>query len=200
MKQRGRPRQFDKNHVSQSMMELFWRQGFAATSLDQIADVTKVNRPSLYSTFGNKMDMFLMCLGRFSDKMSKLAKATMGEAQTLEYGLHSFFNGLIEIYYDEDGDDLQLGCFVFSTAIAESPGNVEIKDAVRTALDQVHHELRNLIATHRPQLATKEIDVAADTAVSIFLSIGVRVRAGMNRSDVEKAIENSVKATLKAVG
>ncbi|MFC6656272.1 TetR/AcrR family transcriptional regulator [Roseibium salinum] len=35
-------------------MQVFWKHGYAATSLDQICAATNLNRPSLYAAFGGK--------------------------------------------------------------------------------------------------------------------------------------------------
>ena len=40
-------------------MDVFWKDGFAATSLDDISAATGLNRPSLYGAFGDKRALYL---------------------------------------------------------------------------------------------------------------------------------------------
>lgn len=46
-------------------MRLFWRKGYAGTSLSDLTAATGVNRPSLYATFGNKEALFSRALDRY---------------------------------------------------------------------------------------------------------------------------------------
>jgi len=47
-------------------MELFWRQGYAATPLDRLVRRTGASRYGLYATFGGKRDLLLASLERYS--------------------------------------------------------------------------------------------------------------------------------------
>ena len=61
----ARTREFDPENALDSAMALFWRQGFAGTSVAQLVDETGVNRHSLYETFGDKQALYLQALKRF---------------------------------------------------------------------------------------------------------------------------------------
>ena len=39
-------------------MDVFWNDGFAATSLDDVSAATGLNRPSLYGAFGDKRALY----------------------------------------------------------------------------------------------------------------------------------------------
>src|SRR5256885_11252903 len=47
-------------------MELFWRDGYAATGLDRLVRRTGASRYGLYTTFGGKRDLYLASLERYS--------------------------------------------------------------------------------------------------------------------------------------
>ena len=61
---RGRPRAFEADVVLGLASERFRAGGFSATSLDDLAEATGLNRPSLYSAFGDKRSLYLAALGR----------------------------------------------------------------------------------------------------------------------------------------
>ena len=46
-RRRGRPRAFEADTALIQAMDVFWSEGFAATSLDDISAATGLNRPSL---------------------------------------------------------------------------------------------------------------------------------------------------------
>lgn len=55
----GRSREFDENVVLQKAMELFWKQGYEKTSLNDLVEHMGIHRRSLYDTFGDKHTLFL---------------------------------------------------------------------------------------------------------------------------------------------
>ncbi len=61
----ARPKEFDADAALLRAMELFWRQGFAATSLSQLVAVMGISRQSLYDTYGDKNRLFLAALDRY---------------------------------------------------------------------------------------------------------------------------------------
>ncbi len=50
-------------------MRLFWRKGYAATSIQDLTEATGINRGSLYAAFGNKQGLFLAVLDYYADKV-----------------------------------------------------------------------------------------------------------------------------------
>src|SRR5215469_1267563 len=58
----ARPKQFDQDQVLQKAIQLFCRQGFAATSTEDLMRVMSIGRQSMYDTFGDKRALFLRAL------------------------------------------------------------------------------------------------------------------------------------------
>jgi AcrR family transcriptional regulator len=64
---RGRPREFDVDAALDRAIDVFWRQGYEGTSLSDLTDAMGINRPSLYSAFGNKEDTFKRAVDRYAE-------------------------------------------------------------------------------------------------------------------------------------
>jgi TetR/AcrR family transcriptional repressor of nem operon len=45
---------FDENEVLNKAMNLFWKQGYSATSIQDLVSHLGINRASLYDTYGDK--------------------------------------------------------------------------------------------------------------------------------------------------
>ena len=45
----ARPRQFDPAEVEQALLDVFWSQGYARTSIEQLTEATGLSRGSLYA-------------------------------------------------------------------------------------------------------------------------------------------------------
>ncbi len=58
----GRPKQFDRDDALRAGMRVFWRQGFAATTTEELATAMGIGRQSFYDTFGDKRRCYLEAL------------------------------------------------------------------------------------------------------------------------------------------
>jgi len=64
----ARPRQFDEEKIVAAVRDLFWCQGYAATSLDDLMRVTGLGKGSIYGAFGDKRNLFLAVLRVYADE------------------------------------------------------------------------------------------------------------------------------------
>src|SRR5674476_323582 len=64
-KRRGRPRAYQPEVALGKALELFRKDGFAATSLDDLSAATGMNRPSLYGAFGDKRELYIKSYARY---------------------------------------------------------------------------------------------------------------------------------------
>jgi AcrR family transcriptional regulator len=61
----GRPRAFDPDVALDRAMHVFWAKGYDGASLSHLTRAMRINRPSLYATFGNKEQLFGKVLDRY---------------------------------------------------------------------------------------------------------------------------------------
>ena len=61
----ARPKEFEPDVALDRAMDLFWRQGYHATSLSDLTDHLGIARASLYGTFGSKHELYLQALRRY---------------------------------------------------------------------------------------------------------------------------------------
>jgi TetR/AcrR family transcriptional repressor of nem operon len=64
----GRLKQFDPEAAVSSAMDLFWRQGYGATTPADLVDALGIGKGSLYNTFENKRALFEQALRRYGDE------------------------------------------------------------------------------------------------------------------------------------
>jgi len=64
----GRHREFDVDKALDSVMDVFWRKGYEAASYTDLTKAAGVERPALYSAFGNKEAMFRKALDRYYER------------------------------------------------------------------------------------------------------------------------------------
>ncbi|MDB6001907.1 MAG: TetR family transcriptional regulator, partial [Rhizobacter sp.] len=61
-------RQFDEEQALEKALSLFWRKGFAQTSMQELAAVTGVQRGSLYNAYQGKEAFFLQVFERYRER------------------------------------------------------------------------------------------------------------------------------------
>ncbi|MDQ0896046.1 TetR/AcrR family transcriptional regulator [Agromyces ramosus] len=66
MAERGRPREFALDDALDRAIEVFWRQGYEGTTLENLTTAMDVSRPSLYAAFGNKEETFKRAVERYA--------------------------------------------------------------------------------------------------------------------------------------
>jgi len=77
----GRPKNFSRVQVLEKAMPVFWKHGFADTSLQDLERATGVNKSGLYTEFRNKEDLFMACLRHYLENQGKrglLTKEPLG--------------------------------------------------------------------------------------------------------------------------
>jgi AcrR family transcriptional regulator len=61
----GRPKGFSREEVLEKAMPVFWKHGFADTTLQELEQATGVNKSGLYAEFRDKEDLFVACLRHY---------------------------------------------------------------------------------------------------------------------------------------
>jgi AcrR family transcriptional regulator len=98
-RRRGRPRKYDPESALGRVTESFWKSGYAAVSLDELASAAGMNRPSLHAAFGNKHDLYLKTLQRYRDQSRAAAKALLEDDPPLRVYLRRFYGAALDTYF-----------------------------------------------------------------------------------------------------
>lgn len=122
-----RVKQFNENEVLTRAMNLFWRNGYSATSVEDLVQHLGINRASLYSTFGDKENLFKKSLALYRENnTSGLKEFFKSEPNVKEGFLKLFQMSIEESVQDKD----QKGCFVVNTTTELIPGDETINAAL----------------------------------------------------------------------
>ncbi len=188
---RGRPRKFDKAKTLQVILKLFLANGFAATSLDDIAAATRLTRPSLYAAYGNKTAMYLLCLETFAEQMAAAVLPPLQTGKDLQAALAGFYDGALDTYFGSKRQSQ--GCLAFTTAIADVTSDTQIRKAVGGFVQSLDAALTTCIAHHTPHLTEAEAESLAQLAAGMLMNIATRARAGARRDTLDPLAAASAK-------
>lgn len=59
--------EFDEEVAVRRAMEVFWEKGYKGASLRDLTEAMKINPSSLYNTLGDKHQLFIRCVQRYTD-------------------------------------------------------------------------------------------------------------------------------------
>lgn len=176
---RGRPRSFDIEQVLGLVADRFRDGGFSATSLDEIAEATGLNRPSLYAAYGDKKAMYLAALQRLHDTLDQSFDRLDAEALGLRDTIAALFAWSIASYLA--GPHGARGCLAIGTASAEA-----VKDAeIRAALDRILVLIDARVAAWFVRHGVADAAGRARLIGAIMHSLSIRARAGQPRETLE---------------
>jgi AcrR family transcriptional regulator len=145
-------KQFDEDEVLDRAMLLFWRRGFGATSMQDVAQATGVLRGSLYHAYGDKQALFLRVFGRYRAWFLDSLRAALA-APTAEEALRRYLRFAIDTVTAVDDDEVTRGCLTTKTATDETAMDDAIRAALRGLLDDVQRALAERLA--QPDAAGK---------------------------------------------
>jgi AcrR family transcriptional regulator len=174
----GRPRQFSREGVLQKALPVFWRYGFARTTLPDLERATGVNKSGLYSEFEDKEALYLACLDYYFETRQGMA-ILAGEP-------HGWDNISRFLEQAPSCDLGQNGCFSVNSLreLSGLPAAAEAK--IRAGRARLAEALKANIHAADPAL---DADRIADQ-ISIFFS-GLCIEANLqsDRGEISRRVE-----------
>lgn len=188
----SRPRLFDNEKALDAAIACFWRRGFEATSVRDLAVEMGINGPSLYNAFGDKRTLFMQALERYAKGSMRERIERIEREHQPKAALRIFFRDLVERSLS---DPQHLGCLIVNTALELAPHDAEIRALIASYFEEIESFFRRCLGR---ALAAGELAPPirpADSARSLLgVMLGLRVAA---RVKPEQALlEGMVRASL----
>ena len=138
-KKLGRPRNFDYDTALLAAMNVFWIKGYDGTSLKDLTNAMGISGPSMYAAFGDKRELFLKTIERYSD-VDGCEPIVVFEAEpNIQIALRKFLEIIIK--YATAHESGAKGCYLAST-VTTNIGEVEGVDGmVRDAINDSDERL-----------------------------------------------------------
>ncbi|PFU38231.1 TetR family transcriptional regulator [Bacillus cereus] len=114
----ARTREFDEDQVLDAAMQLFWEKGYEATSLSDLTSRMGIQRPSIYSTFGDKKELFEAALRRYTMSRASDIRNRLQSQSSVKEAFSIFFADVVN---EEYAGDLSKGCFCINTMVELAP-------------------------------------------------------------------------------
>ena len=182
-------RQFDEDAVLEVALKTFWKNGFAATSMIDVAEATGVQRGSLYNAYGDKERLFLLTYERYANRFLDSVRQTLSNPDP-SIALTALFKGVIASLIVGAPSR---GCLTTKTAIELPLAGKAIEARVKRLLEDLTTLIRDALSTPaaRRKLSC-DPGVAADLVVTFTRGLAVIERAYRNPQHLEKIAQQFV--------
>jgi AcrR family transcriptional regulator len=197
-KRRGRPRAYEPDVALGKALDLFRKEGFAATSLDDLSAATGMNRPSLYGAFGDKRELFIKSYQRYREDARAAMAGIFRDELPIRQRLARIYAVALDIYLSGDSPR---GCFTVMTAASEAVSDPDIRAMVLEGLAELD---KAFAACFRRAKEKGELPASADPAVlaqiasATIHTIAIRARAQTPRKELEAIVNGALDVMLGA--
>ena len=192
-KRRGRPRAVEAETALLQAMDVFWSDGFAATSLDDVSAATGLNRPSLYGAFGDKRALYLKAYDQYRKRMNEQFAPMFVAREPLRTKLTRILTAALDLYLS--GPNGPRGCFTVLSAASDAIADPDLHGLVGEAIDATDRAFGRLFTEAR---AAGELPENADprrlarVASATIHTLSIRARARVPRAEIAPIIDDAV--------
>jgi TetR/AcrR family transcriptional repressor of nem operon len=190
----ARTKEFDQEQALDAAMHLFWKQGYEATSIQQLVDATGVQRQSLYDTFGSKHEMFLQSLLRYQALGGRHLRTL---TKRYPKGGLPLIRAIFESIASQTVGDAR-GCFAANCAAELGSSDKAVAERVRIGRDGLEEVFERCLVQARDARELKNsssVSALAQFLVNAFF--GLRLIA--KTRPTKAMIDNVVSVTLAAL-
>lgn len=170
-------------------MHVFWRQGYEASSLQDLLGAMGLSRSSFYQAFESKPALFKRCIqfyrqGLVDELQSKLRKTGSGKAfiQTL----------FRDVAKETTGPDGRRGCLLMNTASEFAQSDPEIADLVSNSIKNLTRVFEKAVKQGQQQgdiPSDRNSHVLANYLVSSMSGLRNMVKAGADSKSIRQTAD-----------
>lgn len=188
----SRTRTLDDDTVLDRATEIFWRRGYAATSMRDLTEATGLSTAALYHRFNDKEGLFLETLRRYADQGLTERFTRLSALESPLQAIRTFFDELIEMSVD---DPEKLGCLLVNTVLDGAATSSAASALARERLGDVETFFRtSLQRAHHAGVIEPAIRPAmlAEVFLATVLAIRVFARLDPDRSRLRRLADHAL--------
>ncbi|WP_278484419.1 TetR/AcrR family transcriptional regulator [Achromobacter insolitus] len=190
----GRPREFDRDAALLAAMRTFWTQGYEGTSIQDLVAAMGVNKPSLYSTFGCKEEIFREAVELYDRIEGRATSQSLAKAGTAREAVETMLRANARAYVVEEGPR---GCMIVLSSLLGAPEN----ESVRAFLAENRLNGETMLRDRLAQgIAAGDLDSSADVGqlaafyTTVLEGLSIQARDGASVDKLNMIIDAAMLA------
>jgi AcrR family transcriptional regulator len=187
----GRRREFDVEKVLDAAVGVFWRKGYEGASYADLVEAAGVERPALYSAFGNKEALFRRALARYDELYLDYIPEALELPTAREVVTHILRKAVEHNTRFAD----RTGCLGINGAVAASDDAEPIRQALAEFRAAGRERLRERLKRAKAEGDLAEMarpDALAAFVMTVVQGIAVQAKGGMSRELLEAVAEQAL--------
>jgi AcrR family transcriptional regulator len=187
-KPRGRPVSFNQDEVLEKVLQVFWTHGYEGTAMSEIVEVLGINKPSIYTAFGNKEALFQKALEKYIAGPVAFIKLAFNEP-TAKQVAERFLTGAADFFSDKTHPD---GCMVVQGALSCGKNAELIKKMLISHRQQLEQSFRNRFELAKTQGDLPENVESGDLAkylITLHQGMSVQSTSGASKDELLGVIQ-----------
>jgi TetR/AcrR family transcriptional repressor of nem operon len=184
----ARQKTFDEAALLERAMELFWRQGYEATSVRDLNDHLKLHSSSLYNTFGGKRELYLAALAAYRRIELAQTEALLEQPAAARETVAHLFSDLTDSLL---ADDSRRGSFTLNAAVELGARDAAVARQLEEHLAGITRLLARFLtaAQGRGEVSAEHApDELASYLLLNLYSLAALVKVGASREQLERII------------
>ena len=189
----GRHREFDVDKALDAALCVFWRKGYEGASYADLTQATGVERPALYSAFGNKEELFSRALDRYYEQHLNYVPDALDKSTSKEVAAHMLYSAIdLNTRYET-----HTGCLNLNGLLAGSDASEPVRQRlidVRAIGEAQFRERFERAKAEGDLPATAKPDALAAYLMAVLHGMAVQAKAGFSREMLEAVAEQALSA------
>ncbi|GAB1581710.1 TetR/AcrR family transcriptional regulator [Phyllobacterium phragmitis] len=187
----GRHREFDVEKALDAVLCVFWRKGYEGASYADLTAAAGVERPALYSAFGNKEAMFRRVLARYYERYLDYVPAALELPTAREVAAHLLYSAIdLHTRYPDHP-----GCLGVNGVLAGSDEAEPVRQALIEARAAGEAQLRERFERAKAEgdlPETAKPDALAAFILAVLHGMAVQAKAGFSRETLQAVAEQAL--------
>lgn len=190
---RGRPKSFNDNEALERAMNLFWRYGYDATSLDALVGAMEIPRQSLYRTFGDKRGLFIRAIELYATRMNQsVTQVLLADGLAIDN-----INQVFQLWHERLTSTDKQGCMMQNTYSQSILADEDVSALVMTHQKQIPQALEKALKIGQQQgNINKSIDARA---VSRTITSSINGLFALSRTNLPSEFTKDVINTFRSL-
>lgn len=186
--------EFDRDQVLSSALQLFWSNGYEASSISQLLEVMELNRGSLYASFGGKSELYIEVLQHYMNMLCRdIFSCSLARTENPKAAICGFYQkAFIE---QEDREQLANGCLFFNTISELHKTQPTLAEKANEAVRWIRQLfLARLVEAQQQGLvdAAQDVDALADYLIGLTAGLRTLCKCGAREEELQKVIETGL--------
>ncbi|MDP6810326.1 MAG: TetR/AcrR family transcriptional regulator [Kiritimatiellia bacterium] len=184
----ARPVQIDRSKALRAARDIFWRQGFTATSMSQLLKAMDIGSGSFYAAFGSKPELFAQVI----DKYQTWSAAQWERIRTSRQGLDAISEFLNTTVVDVSDKNRRKGCLLVNSILEMEGVDTELHKQLVGKFNGLEHRLSVCLQEAKDSGTLREdLSVAEGVGYLMTNIYGLRVasRAGLSRAEARQRVQ-----------